>query len=232
MRRVGFLLGIAVMSAGLIGVGSAPAGAATTGSIKGMVTDHDTGDALSGICVYAITDGGFILSPVTGANGKYTIPDVPAGSWEVFAEDCTHQVVSYVAQVYRNLDGFRETDRELVPVSAGSASKGINFSLRHGGDIEVTTVDKHGTPVPNIYLCAQFNDTPQAESQCMLTDDTGVALLRGELVGKAKVYANPNASWQGQYYKGSSSFATAKPVKVKLGQVTHITMKMVPVAAA
>jgi hypothetical protein len=63
---------------------SAPAGAETTGAaaetgtITGRVTDEDTGEPLSDVYL-AVGWEGIQLTAITDADGRYTVPNVPAG---------------------------------------------------------------------------------------------------------------------------------------------------------
>ncbi len=51
---------------------------ANTGKITGRVTDEDTGEPLSDVYL-AVGWKGIQLTAITGADGRYTVPNVPAG---------------------------------------------------------------------------------------------------------------------------------------------------------
>jgi len=56
----------------------APAPSANTGTITGIVTDRDTGAPVSGVYI-TVGYKGLKLATITGADGHYTVKNVPAG---------------------------------------------------------------------------------------------------------------------------------------------------------
>ncbi|MCA1560711.1 MAG: TonB-dependent receptor [Acidobacteria bacterium] len=74
------------------------AGAQTTGTISGTVQDS-SGAILPGVIVTVRNEGtGYVRSAVTGAEGRYTVPALPPGGYEVRGE-----LAGFKPQLRRNL---------------------------------------------------------------------------------------------------------------------------------
>ncbi len=91
-----------------------------TGSISGRVTDRDTGNSISGASV-AISG----RSATTGADGSYTITDVPIGTYTASA----------------SASGYISANIPDVPVSYGQTTPNINFELEPVSPTEACTED-------------------------------------------------------------------------------------------
>ncbi len=78
-------------------------------SVSGQVTDQTTGRPLAGA---QVTLGGTSLRAVTGADGRYGIANVPAGSYNLTA----------------TLIGYGEVRRDGIRVAAGTAAT-VNFQM-------------------------------------------------------------------------------------------------------
>ena len=104
---------------------------AQQGGIEGTVTDT-TGGILPGVTVEASGPalGGGVRVAVTGGEGRYTITELPPGTY----------VVTF------SLPGFERTSRDSVEVSAASTAA-VDASLRVGGVFEQVTVAVTGTAI-------------------------------------------------------------------------------------
>ena len=104
---------------------------AQQGGIEGTVTDT-TGGILPGVTVEASGPalGGGVRVAVTGGEGRYTISELPPGTY----------VVTFA------LPGFERMSRDSVAVSAASTAA-VDASLRVGGVFEQVTVAVTGTAI-------------------------------------------------------------------------------------
>jgi immune inhibitor A len=128
---------------------------AEAGRISGVVTD-DLGTPIAGASVWASSDaccgyGG----ATTAADGTYVITSLSPGSYRVRATPpyCPPGVssppcVGYASQYF---DGTPDgTAATLVPVTAGSTTPAIDFSLPLEGRIEGTVTDAAGNPLSGL----------------------------------------------------------------------------------
>lgn len=106
MNATDFLRCIAVLLvlAGLLAAGPSPAWAQDTGSLAGVIVDGETGDPLPGANV---TIQGTTTGTATDLNGRYTIPNLDPGAYDV--------VFSFI--------GFQQKTVTGVEVQAGQATK-------------------------------------------------------------------------------------------------------------
>ena len=154
-------LGVAVaMVAGLTGLGADPVGAQVgRGMLVGVVTDEATGAPLAGMCVGAKDEntGVVVESPVTSADGRYMISDVPVGAYEIAFQDCRPAPL-YRDELYpdHEIDFWtREGDGGLVPVGDGAAVV-VDGSLELGGAITGTVTWAHnGLPARAVGVVPQ-----------------------------------------------------------------------------
>jgi TonB-linked SusC/RagA family outer membrane protein len=148
--------------------------AAQTGTIEGTVIDGDTDDSLPGVQVF-IPD--LNAGTVTDINGAYTIPSVPAGTYEVEAR----------------FVGFRTVTQE-VEVSSGETAT-ADFTLTPSSiDLDEVVVTGTGGPVEKRKLgntistisTADLENAPiQSFSDLIQGREPGVAALpSGGLTGE------------------------------------------------
>ncbi len=126
---------------------------ALASSISGTVTDTSAAP-IAGICVVA--DGANVGSQsATNSEGKYTVPGLPAGRYQVqFTGGCGNKG-SYAPQFY--------DDQQIVPtsvtVAAGTSLTGIDAALQPGATITGKVTSQSGSALPRICVSAT---TPQS----------------------------------------------------------------------
>jgi Carboxypeptidase regulatory-like domain len=125
-----------------------PAAAAKTGQISGVVTGK--GKKLRGMCVVAFPpNGGQGYGATTGKHGTYTIGHVRAGSYNVIFAPWLCQKGNWLQQVYRGHNGLFVSG-DVVKVTGGKTTKGIDAKLRLGGEISGTVSTKSGRKLGGI----------------------------------------------------------------------------------
>ena len=103
---------------------------ATSSSIEGVLRDS-SGAALPGVAVIAKhQDTGLVREVLSGANGRFVMPGLPLGRFEVRA----------------TLDGFKPAVKRDVPVVLG-VSAVVNLVLEPGARSEEVTVLAEGSKV-------------------------------------------------------------------------------------
>ena len=119
----------------------------TGGQISGTVTSQATGTAISGLWVYVFdSSGNSAGSAQTGADGTYTVSNLPTGSYEV----AFYGTGSYIPQYYNNQTSYANANP--VAVTAGQATTGINAAMLSNGMISGTVTDHStGNPIAGAY---------------------------------------------------------------------------------
>ncbi len=136
--------------------------ATSSGAITGEVTDAATHKPIENLEVCAssmIAEGpeeevaGTHGCVKTGANGKYTISELNAGSYAVVFGFSLTNTVNYVGQAYKDVSPPNEPTP--VVVNAGATTGEINAELQEGSEISgrITNAST-GTPVEGVLACA------------------------------------------------------------------------------
>lgn len=119
---------------------------AQTGSISGRVTDASTGSPIPGVGVEVYTSGPVSLraSSETDGAGVFTVSRLEPGSYYVRTA-VSSATRNYVDEAYDNVpclpDAYCFHAATIVPVTAESASSGIDFALTPGGSVTGTIRD-------------------------------------------------------------------------------------------
>jgi hypothetical protein len=114
------------------------------GSIRGTVTDAASGAPLTGIRVDVYTSNGTWTEYATSAsNGTFAVTSLPTGTY--FAR--TINSAGYVDELWDNIPCVprcedRITTGSPIPVAAGGATIGVNFTLVPGGRISGRVSDE------------------------------------------------------------------------------------------
>jgi hypothetical protein len=202
--------------------------------IEGTVIDAVTKSPLQWINV--CLRGNFESCVSTGADGKYAIEGLTAGSYKI-GFFSSFQTPGYLGQYY---DG--KASRDLAsPVIVGEAAvaTGIDAELGPAGAIAGTVTDAlSGLGADSIQACAYEAGSGEFVA-CDNTDADGEYAIEGLTTGSYKVKFSPgnelggpgmvapNFNYVTQYYDGASSFDTAAAVAVTAGvTVPHIDAAM------
>jgi Carboxypeptidase regulatory-like domain len=209
------------------------------GRIAGRVTDALSHDPVSPIRVCARdpnqseeekeeeVGGG---CGFTDSSGEYEIEGLPSGSYEVefspgasmnpFGEPPDY---AYATQYYDGRSSGTEAD--LVQVTAGLTTTGIDAAMAEGGSISGTIVDlATKDPVGEVQVCALMTDDDEA-SRCASTDASGDYTIEGLASGDydvefhASEYPEEERNYLRQYYDGKGSLGDATAVAVTAGAV-------------
>jgi hypothetical protein len=172
------------------------------GEIEGTVTKAAGGSTLEGIEVCAYADGAEWESACgeTGADGKYVISGLAAGSYKVrFAlngED------NFQSQYYR--DKATSDAAEPVTVVAGQPTTGIDAALHEGAKIEGTvTKAVGGEAMENVQVCVYEAEGPHSyESHCATTDGSGKYSIGGLVATGYVAWFIPGGNFVSGYYGG------------------------------
>lgn len=112
------------------------------GSLSGVVVFGPTKQPAPNIGVSAspVSEGGERQSAFTDADGKYRMPSLPVGSYNLSVTGSRNTAMQEWTAV-----------QQSAAVTAGSDTSGINFTLIHGGVLTGTVTDpKTGQPIPQV----------------------------------------------------------------------------------
>ncbi|MCW2988839.1 MAG: hypothetical protein JWM24_1777 [Solirubrobacterales bacterium] len=186
------------------------------GRIAGRITDATTKSGIVGIIACAsLVDEEFGRCVEAGSGGEYTIAGLTAGSYEVFFFDVGEEegAGEYLSQLYRN------GQMELVPVTLGSTTSGIDAALTKAGQITGTVTDAlSGAGIGFSTVCARQAVTGETY-ECARTNGSGQYAIKGLPSGSYKVWFSPDVpevvdDYIQQYYNGAGTFAQAMPITV------------------
>jgi len=145
------------------------------GKVSGHVTAADTGKGLAAyVCILPTVRGGDEGCTFADSNGDYTLRGLRSGSYKVrFGSGPSS--LGYVRQYYAGKATRKEAN--LVSVSAGSTTSGIDATLQRGGTLSGTVTDADtDEPLAGISVCVGFYfacDTTAADGTYELTLPTG-----------------------------------------------------------
>jgi hypothetical protein len=194
--------------------------------ISGTAVNSVTGAPLGQVHIVAARDDGAAgqLDTTTGADGKFAIEPVPAGSWSLTAER-----KGYLRQVYGQRDLNIGTNSSVITGPKG-ASENLLLPMHQPAAISGKVVDERGEPVPGaiIHLLVQ---TISSRKQVMIrkvvaTDDQGdyrLFDLPPTTCYLSAVVPNPmgviseTAGFVPQYYSNTADARSAAPIQLKPG---------------
>jgi hypothetical protein len=223
---------------------------AGTAIIRGRVTDSADNTALRGVNVSAVAadqvtgpnrPAAGTISVFTNGEGRYELR-MPAGRYRV----------STVFLGYLGLD-FGQTRPaqagKVITIGNNQVIDDVNIALPRGGAIAGTVRDATGDPMANVQVRAlrpfyREGRKGMNAAPIVLTDDLGRFRLWGLAPGSIWLsvlspapgsaggipFENTGAGLAPTYYPGTSNFAEARPVVLKLGEtVSDVDFTVVPV---
>jgi Carboxypeptidase regulatory-like domain len=194
--------------------------ASDTGQIRGVVTGN--GHPVGGVCVAASPRNGFGQTTTTSANGHYTLRNLPAGRYLVeFVADffgCRNPG-NWLSQWYKGVTTPFFTDKAtVVRVAKGEITRGINASLRRGGQISGTVRSKSGRPLKGICVAVEGR---VAGGFTLATPRTGKlgryvahGLFKGSYVVGFKVGCGSSGNFAPQWWRHASTERAATHIRV------------------
>ena len=194
------------------------------GSISGAIYNATVGvrinayDAVTGLQV------GSGYNDVNG-NGAYTIYGLPAGNYKVFFAPAEATEISYAMQWYNNKTGNNKTGADIVAVTTGSSTSGINATLELGGKISGIVTNSNGTGISGVSVIAYDAATPNTLVKSIPTDANGFYTISTLPAGSYKVlFSTGSTGYLQQYYNNRTggTISTADVVTVTAGSITTI----------
>ncbi len=234
--------GGAGLAFGQAATGTATAGTAR-GTIRGVISAAGTGTPLAGAEV-RLTGGEMRLIGAEGRptsvqlprshftradeRGRYEFVDLPPGRYAVWASKVGYVALSYGQRVPAEAPAH-------VDLAAGQALDGIHVALLRGAVIAVRVLDPYGDPVAGAVVQAFRARLSAAENKLLdvapggllaATDDRGEMRVFGLAPAEYYVSARPEAQ-PATLYPGTISPAEARPIAVREGEETGITISLV-----
>ncbi len=191
------------------------------GRITGRVTSEATGAGIGGIRVSAvpIPYGDYAVHGTTDGDGYYVLPAVRAGNVKASAEVAV-ETDNYLTEWFDQKSGSAAAD--LVPVTAGTATSNIDFSLATGGIISGRVTDSlSGAGVGNIPIAVSAGAFGEALSRTSTDDNGDYSALRlptGSWTVEFNGYSD--TPYLTEWYDGQWRIKDATPVPVTAGQTT------------
>lgn len=183
-----------------------------SGGIKGKVTDSSgTGIAGVGASVYSST-GSYVDGYNTDNNGDYEIEYLKPGSYKLCF--CTvYATGMYAIEWYNDKDSLEEAD--LISVTAGSITSGIDAVLGKGGIIKGRVTNSGGSGIDDAWIYVYTPSGGYVTDQWL--DIYGYYEVRALKSGSYKIYFDATDT-QGYYisewYNDKNSIDTADLVSV------------------
>lgn len=129
---------------------------AAAGAISGRVTDP-AGNAISNVDVYVTYPYPVFTfySAYSRADGTYTIPDLPADSYQI-CFDASYATgpssTGYLNECYDNQPQIFGGSSTPIPVTLGHTTSGIDAVLDIGAAVTGTVTDPAGNPVDGVFV--------------------------------------------------------------------------------
>jgi hypothetical protein len=206
---------------------------AAGGIVSGTVTAVSDGHDLSNVCVNVFPASNLndaVGFGCTGASGTYSIGGLPTGNYAVgfFGSGVSSQ---YITQYYNGQAS--SSSANLVSVTAGTATSGINAAMVLGGSISGTVMNTSGTPIAGVCVSAFFAngvDGSFAGGSDACTDSSGHFQTVGLTAGsyQLEAFTQPGVPYVGAWLGGNVSQDGSPSVAVALGTVmsgTNFTLQ-------
>ncbi|HEY9166581.1 MAG TPA: carboxypeptidase-like regulatory domain-containing protein [Candidatus Kryptonia bacterium] len=142
-----------------------------TGRITGKVTDASTGDALPGATVQLV---GTSMGAATDLEGKYTISNVPAGSYTLQASyiGCNTQMIKI------ELKEDQQLEKNIQLVAVGVTAKEVVVAAQASGQNAAINQQLTSSNVVNVVSAARIQELPDANAAESVGRLPGISLVR------------------------------------------------------
>jgi hypothetical protein len=194
--------------------GGIDAALAAGGSIQGHVTAGSPATPGQALCVDAFSvTGGFGNSAITDAAGSYSIPNLPAGQYVVFAGDpaCPDGPYNVVPQWYSGKRSRAGATR--VNVTGGTVRSGIDANLAFDGSVAGSVTGPGGAPLTGVCVTALGTGA----APVIAVTAAGGYTLGGLTPGRYRVEFSSGcgaAGYATQWWKNASTAAAATVITV------------------
>jgi len=185
--------------------------------IKGNVTNGVAGIEDVWVAVYS-SAGSYITYDATDINGDYVIGGLSTASYRLHF-DTRYASGMQAAEWYDDKDSFSTSD--LVPVTEGITTSGIDAVLAAGGGIAGRVTNSAGGGIQSVIVNA-YTPTGGFISND-ITDSNGDYEIISVKSGSYKVYysaAGAPGDYISEYYNDQDSLGTADSVSVAAGEIT------------
>ena len=196
---------------------------AGTGAISGLVTGR--GKPLPDICVSAYpVSRGRGADVRTPASGRYRIGGLRPGRYVVHFMACS-RASNWLPQWYPGLTGpFLRHRPAKVTVTAGKTTRGINASMRLGGEIDGTVRSKSGRALAGMCVLAFGRSGRRfVFGREYQSDASGHYAAHGLFPGKYKIAffrgCGNKGNYAPQWWRNASTMARASDIAIGYGQV-------------
>lgn len=204
----------------LRGIRTGAAAPAGTGEMRGVVRGN--GHPVAGVCVRAFPlRSGFIYSTTTSASGSYTLRRVTAGRYQVeFAStDSCPDPGNWLSQWYKGITTpFPTTTATVIRVGKGTVTRGIDASLRRGGEISGTITSRSGQPLSGICVTVQGRVTGGFTEAIPTTGKHGKyvahGLFQGSYVVGFKVGCGSTGNYSPQWWRHAAASQRATRIRI------------------
>ena len=190
--------------------------------MKGTVTNQ-FGVRRPNACIQVVDKEGWSAGAgMTDADGNYTIRGLPEGAG-ITAEFRVCGFGSPVREWWNDAPTYAEAD--VVPLTGGQVTSGIDAQLVTGGSITGRVTDESGNPLPGV--CVFVPGHPPED--WVSTDTNGRYRVEGLPAGDHYVYFNGCFSprpLQSEWYDDALRQRDATPVAVTLGSETPVNAEL------
>jgi len=196
-----------------------------TGFVSGTVTDAN-GEPIPYIFIdfYSLDEDGFPSSEGYGSTtndlGRYRVPFVAPGDYVIGFTDLSG---AYVNEYYD--DHLSIFDGDLVHVSAGADTTGIDAELAFGGHLSGTVTDSEGNGLGGIEIelgrLVDGDWTPVGEETTFFTNDDGTYQIDGLPEGTYRAaFGDPEGNYLYEQYDDQGPFDEPTTFTVTAGETT------------
>ena len=179
----------------------ASASGSSSGTIEGLVRDSQTGDPLPGANITIVKTS---MGASSNVDGKYSIRDVPAGSYTLRATYVGYMEKQVTIQVKEG--ETLKHDFKLVSVTVEGEE--VVVTAQAQGQKEAINQQLASMPVVNVVSRARIQELPDVNAAESVSRLPGVSLIRTGGEGSKVVIRGLSPSTTRSPLKGSSSQAT------------------------